>query len=251
MQYKVPQNVDIEDKVIAGLTLRQFMFLMIAGGIVLMLKYVLIGSISFLFLPVAILVGGFGVALAFVKINDRPFEIFLTSAAKTLITPNKRVWSKDVEIEPQHPDTVKKIEEIPKKKSLGEVKSNLERLATIVDSGGAHETDISETHVTNVKPKEMEDTSRLSDVLAETEKKPAELTKILEQAKEYVGKTKKEETINKIATVETKPTDFKYDTITLSDEKRLEEILEKTEAKQKAEEAEIANAKIEKFDRSE
>ncbi len=248
MQYKVPQNVDIEDKVIAGLTLRQFMFLMIAGGIVLMLKYILVGAISFLFLPVAIIVGGFGVALAFVKINDRPFEVFLTSAAKTLITPSRRVWSKDIEIEPQHPETVKKAEEIQKKKSLGEVKSNLERLATIVDSGGAHETNISETHITNVKPQEIEDTSRLGDVLAETEKKPAELTKILEQAKEYVGKTKKEETVGSMSTVQTKPSDFKYDAITLSDEKKLEEILEKTEQKQKAEEAEIENAKIEKFD---
>jgi hypothetical protein len=248
MQYKVPQNVDIEDKVIAGLTLRQFMFLMVAGGAVLMLKYVLVGSISFLFLPVAVLVGGFGVALAFVKINDRPFEIFLTSAAKTLITPNKRIWSKDIEIEPPHPETVKKIEEIQKKKSLGEVKSNLERLATIVDSGGAHETNVSETHMTNVRPREVEDTSRLGDVLAETEEKPAELTKIMEQAKAYVGKTNREETISSMATVQTKPTDFKYDTITLSDEKKLEEILEKTEEKQKAEEAELANAKIEKFD---
>lgn len=249
MQYKVPQNVDIEDKVIAGLTLRQFMFLMVAGGVVLILRYVFVDSLSFLFWPVAILVGGLGIALAFVKINDRPFEMFLTSATKTLLTPSKRVWSKDVEVEPPHPETAKKIEEIQKKKSLGEIKSNLERLATIVDSGGAHETNIADSHMTNVKPKEIEDTSRLSDVLAGTEKEPGELEKFMAQAKEYVGKNKKEETIGEIAAPATKPNDFKYEKIELTDEKKLEDILDKAEEKQRAQDEALEDAKIEKFTR--
>jgi len=250
MQYKVPQNVDIEDKVIAGLTLRQFMFLMVAGGIVLVLRYVFVGSTSFLFWPVAVIVGGFGIALAFVKINDRPFEIFLVSAAKSLLTPNKRVWSKDVEIEPPHPETAKKIEEITKKKSLGEIKSSLEKLATVVDSGGAHETDISVDRMTNVKPKDVEDTSRLADVLAETEKKPGELEKFMAQAKEYVGKNKKEETVGELAAPATKPDDFKYEKIGLTDEKQLEDILDKAEEKQRAQDEALEDAKIEKFDRN-
>jgi len=250
MQYKVPQNVDIEDKVIAGLTLRQFMFLMVAGGTVLILKYVFVGSLSFLFLPVSVLVGGFGVALAFVRINDRPFEIFLVSAAKTIITPNRRVWSKDVEIGAPHPETVKKIEEIQRKKSVGEIKSNLEKLATIVDSGGAHETNIADSHVTNVKPREVDDTSRLGDVLAQADEKPAELEKMMTQARDYVGKNKKEETVGSMATTTTKPGDFKYDKIGLTDEKQVEEILDKAKAKQKAAEEALENAKIEKFDRN-
>lgn len=250
MQYKVPQNVDIEDKVIAGLTLRQFMFLMVAGGVVLILRYVFVGGISFLFLPFAVLVGGLGVALAFVKINDRPFEIFLISAAKTLITPNRRVWSKDVDVEPPHPETAKKIVEIQKKQSLGEIKSNLERLATIVDSGGAHETNIADSHTTNVKPREIEDTSRLGDVLAQAEEKPAELEKMMTQAREYVGKNTKEGTVSTMATTEAKPGDFKYDKIGLTDEKQVEEILDKAKAKQKEAEERLENAKIEKFDRA-
>ena len=251
MQYKVPQNVDIEDRVIAGLTLRQFMFLMIAGGFVLILRYVFTGPISFLFLPVALIIGGFGVALAFVKINDRPFEIFLVSAAKTLITPKQRVWSKDLEIEPPHPETAKKIEEVQKKQALGDIKSNLERLATIVDSGGAHETNISDSHVTNVKPKDVEDVSHLQDVLEQADQKPAELTKIIEQAKEYVGKNKKEETVGSMATVQAKATDFKYEKIGLKDEKELEEILDKATQKQKELDSKLETATIRKFDRNE
>jgi len=247
MQYKVPQNVDIEDKVIAGLTLRQFMFLMVAGGIVLILRYVFVGSIGFLFLPVAILVGGFGVALAFVKINDRPFEIFLVSATKTLLTPGKRVWSKEIEVEPPHPETAKKVEEIQKKKSLGEMKSSLETLATVIDSGGAHEVDMSLDRMTNVKIKEAEDTSHLGDLLAQTEQKPAGLEKIMEQAKEYVGKNKKEETVGEMATTQAKSTDFKYEKIGLSDEKKLTDVLNQAQEKQRVLEEQLEDAKIEKF----
>jgi|GEM_PF-468113 len=249
MQYKVPQNVDIEDKVIAGLTLRQFMFLMVAGGAVLIMRYIFIGGIGFLFLPSAILVGGLGVALAFVRINDRPFEIFLISAAKTLVTPNRRVWSKDLNVEPPHPETVKKIAEIQKKQSIGEIKSNLERLATIVDSGGAHETNIADSHMTNVKPREVEDTSRLTDVLTQADQKPAHLEEMMIQARDYVGKNKKEGTISTITTAATQPADFRYDKIGLTDEKQVQDILDKAKAKQKADEERLDNAKIEKFSR--
>jgi len=250
MQYKVPQNVDIEDKVIAGLTLRQFMFLMVAGGTVLTLRFIFKDRISFLFLPISVLVGGLGVALAFVRINDRPFEIFLVSAAKTLVSPNRRVWSKDTDVEPPHPETAQKIVEIQKKQSVGEIKSSLERLATIVDSGGAHEANITETHMTNVRPKEVDDTSRLTDMLTQAEQKPVALEKMMTEARDYVGKNKKEGTVSTIATTQTAPADFKYEKIGLSDEKQLTEILEKAEAKQKKLEEQLANAKIEKFDRS-
>jgi hypothetical protein len=249
MQYKVPQNVDIEDKVIAGLTLRQFMFLMVAGGAVLISKYIFVGSIAFLFWPVATIAGGLGIALAFVKINDRPFEIFLVSATKSLLAPNRRVWSKEIDVEPPHPETAKKIEEVTHKKSIGEIKSNLERLATIVDSGGAHETNISDTHTTNVKPRDTAPVERLEDTLAPTEQKPEELTKIMNEAREYVGQQKTEGTISSVASVATKPADFKYEKIELTNEKQLEEILSKAEQKQKDEEARLESATIQKFDR--
>lgn len=246
MQYKVPQNIDIEDKVIAGLTLRQFMFLMIAGGIVLILKYALVGSLSFLFLPISVLVGGLGIALAFVRVNDRPFEVFLVSAAKTILTPKQRVWKKDVEIEIPHPETAKKIEAVQKKRSLGEVRSSLEKLATIVDSGGAHEANITETHMTNVRPREIDDTPHLGDVLAQTEEKHEELSKIMSQAKVFVDKNKKEATVGEISTVQAKPTDYKYEQIETADEKKLEEILEKAHEHEKEMEEKLASAKIEK-----
>lgn len=248
MQYKVPQNVDIEDKVIAGMTLKQFMYLMIAGGIILVLKYIFVGAISFLFLPVALIVGCCGAAFAFIKINDRPFEVFVSSAAKTLMNPKKRVWAKDIEIEMPKTTAATQPAEIEKKKSLGELRSSLEKLATIVDSGGAHEANLSEERLTNVKPHEADDAAHLNDVLAQTEEhRPTELTRILNEAKDYVTKTKKEATVGELATVNAKKEDFKYDSIELADEEKLVTMLNSAQEKQKALDEKLDEATIEKF----
>ncbi|HET9641351.1 MAG TPA: PrgI family protein [Candidatus Paceibacterota bacterium] len=70
MEYQVPQFIEVEDKLIGPLTLRQFIYLAGAGGICV---------IALLYLPfvvgllVALLAGGFGAALAFYKVNSKPF----------------------------------------------------------------------------------------------------------------------------------------------------------------------------------
>ena len=70
MQFKVPQFIDIEDKVFGPLTFKQFAYL--AGGAGF-------GYLSFHFLPtlIALVVGpafaAFAAALAFMKYNDKPF----------------------------------------------------------------------------------------------------------------------------------------------------------------------------------
>lgn len=249
MQYKVPQNVDIEDRVIAGMTLKQFMYLMIAGGVILILRYIFVGPISFLFLPIALLIGCAGAAFAFIKINDRPFEVFIVSAAKTLMNPKKRVWTKDTDIDAPKTTAAPKPAETQKKKSLGELRSSLEKLATIVDSGGAHEANLTEERLTNVKPHEADDTTHINDFLAQTEEqKPTELTRILNEAKDYVTKTKKEATVGELATVNAKKEDFKYDSIELADEEKLVTMLNNAQDKQKALDEKLDEAKIEKFE---
>jgi hypothetical protein len=165
MQYKVPQNVDIEDKVIAGLTLRQFIFLITAGGIVLGLKYGLPASLSFLFMPLSIGIAAFGAALAFYKINDRPFEVFLISAAKTLITPNKRIWQREGETKEQIEKAPEKKEAYRPKKNIEEIRSNLEKLAMVVDSGIGAPSD----RASNISADEPEPV-KITDVLEKTEK---------------------------------------------------------------------------------
>lgn len=70
MQFKVPQFIDIEDKVIGPLTIKQFAYLAGGGGLVyLSLKLLPL----FIALPVAAAFGGFSLALSFMKYNEKPF----------------------------------------------------------------------------------------------------------------------------------------------------------------------------------
>lgn len=70
MEYQVPQFIEVENKIIGPLTLRQFIYLAGAAGIcVASLVYLPIVFAVLISLPVA----GFAAALAFYKVNGKPF----------------------------------------------------------------------------------------------------------------------------------------------------------------------------------
>jgi len=70
MQYQVPQFIEIEDKIFGPLTLKQFIYLAGGGGLCLFFFTLLPLYFAVLFmLPVAALAA----ALAFYKVNGRPF----------------------------------------------------------------------------------------------------------------------------------------------------------------------------------
>ena len=70
MEYQVPQFIEVEDKVIGPLTLRQFIY--VAGGAGLcVLFFAYLPTIFALLL--SLLVAGFAGALAFYKVNNKPF----------------------------------------------------------------------------------------------------------------------------------------------------------------------------------
>ena len=89
-QFTVPQFIDVEDKIIGFITVRQFLILM-STFIILVIFYKLLDFTTFIF--VAILIIGGGLVLAFVKINGRPFHFFLLNIVQTLKKPRKRVWN--------------------------------------------------------------------------------------------------------------------------------------------------------------
>lgn len=88
-QYKVPQNIDMQDRVVGPLTLFQFLYLL-AGGMVFYTTLKTPGAIDLIVigLPAA----AFALAFAFLKINDQPFSRFITSFIFFLLHPKKRVW---------------------------------------------------------------------------------------------------------------------------------------------------------------
>lgn len=92
MRFEVPQFIEIEDKIIGPLTWKQFIYL--AGGIGLCIIFFL--SASFLIavvlsIPIASLAG----ALAFHRVNNRPFSIFLESAFNYITHPRLYLWRRE------------------------------------------------------------------------------------------------------------------------------------------------------------
>lgn len=70
MEYQVPQFIEVEDKIIGPLTLRQFIYIAGAGG----LCVVFFSYLSFVFaLLFALPVVALASSLAFYKINGKPF----------------------------------------------------------------------------------------------------------------------------------------------------------------------------------
>ena len=91
MRFQVPQFIEVEDKIIGSLTITQFVFL--AGGIGFLIA-------MWLILPLwaAILIGGpvalFGLALAFYKVNDRPFIFALQHGLEYTMKDKLYIWDK-------------------------------------------------------------------------------------------------------------------------------------------------------------
>ncbi|MFA5995137.1 MAG: PrgI family protein [Patescibacteria group bacterium] len=89
MQFAVPQFIEVESKVIGPISVRQFIILLVSAGLAFLLYEIL--SLALFIVP-GIIVVGFGIVLAFVKINSQPFHVFLLSIVQTLKQPRLSVW---------------------------------------------------------------------------------------------------------------------------------------------------------------
>lgn len=96
MQFRVPQFIDIEDKILGPLSWRQFAYCLGAAGT----AYIgtkITGS-TIIGLVVASPVYGFFLALAFLRINDRSFLEILGSIIKYFSGNNTYTWQKKEQI---------------------------------------------------------------------------------------------------------------------------------------------------------
>lgn len=92
MRFQVPQFIEVEDRIFGPLTIKQFIYLAGAGG----LSYALYRFLPFLLaIPLIAVAAAFGLALAFYKVNNKPF-IRITEAAFKYFLGNKLyVWRKE------------------------------------------------------------------------------------------------------------------------------------------------------------
>jgi len=91
MKFQVPQYIDVEDKIFGPLTVKQFIYLAGSAGIVFIFYSFLPFFIAILFAAPVI---ALGLALAFYKINNRPFIFVVESAIKYTLTSKLYIWKK-------------------------------------------------------------------------------------------------------------------------------------------------------------
>ena len=90
-QITVPQFLDVEDRIIGPITVRQFIEILV-GGLIIFIFYKLFDFS--LFVVAGLLVFGLTVLLAFVKINGQPFHNFFLNFITTLKNPKLKIWRK-------------------------------------------------------------------------------------------------------------------------------------------------------------
>ncbi len=95
MRFQVPQFIEVEDKIFGPLTFKQFIY--IAGGVGIAFVVYSILPLFFAILFIVPVVG-FSLALAFYKINNKPFISVMEYALKYTLSNKLYVWKKEKNI---------------------------------------------------------------------------------------------------------------------------------------------------------
>ena len=136
-QYKVPQDVEADDKLLGPFSFRQFVYLLIAGGLIALSVglFQLFPLLAIIPVPFVLLLA----ALALPLKKDQPMETYLAAIVSYYLKPRTRIW-----IPGQRETTINII--APKQKNDDETRTRditgeeathrLSFLADIVDTEG-------------------------------------------------------------------------------------------------------------------
>lgn len=89
-QYQVPQFVDLEDRIIGPLTLKQFLYLAFAGALLFVFWFLFA---FYIWIIVALPIAALAAAFAFLKINNRPFVYYFLSFVRYFTKPKIYIFS--------------------------------------------------------------------------------------------------------------------------------------------------------------
>ena len=134
-QYKVPQDVEADDKLIGPFSFRQFVYLLIAAGLIAAAVglFQLFPLLAIIPLPPVLLL----LALALPLKKDQPMETYLAAIVSYYLKPRRRLWTPG-----QSESTIKisapKIVDDNRKRDITgeEATHRLSFLADIMDTGG-------------------------------------------------------------------------------------------------------------------
>ena len=141
MQFKVPQDVQQADRIVAFLTLPQLIICVIGFAIAYGVYTALNsrGLTVVFWLPPVLIIGGLTISFAFLRIANLPFHQYLALLIERFITPSKRVWVKGSDrvigeenyVSPEE----KKQQELAKKTSAQqtEKEEKMEKIGEITD----------------------------------------------------------------------------------------------------------------------
>lgn len=133
--YKVPQDVEADDKLIGPFSFRQFIYLIVVAMAIALawgLAQLFVG-LAIIPLPVIIFFG----ALALPLRKDQPMEIYMAAMVSFYLKPRQRMWDPEG-IETFIEITAPKVVEVQRTKDLSqsEAAQRLNYLANIVDTQG-------------------------------------------------------------------------------------------------------------------
>ena len=135
MQFKVPQNIDMADKIFGPLTMVQFIYVLVGGMTDYILLQTVFPVVPAVFFALAFPISAFALALAFLKINDIPFPKFVQAFILFLMVPKRRVWHKSIELSSptvSHTKAAGKPKQIKHKIE----KTEIEKIASVLDTAG-------------------------------------------------------------------------------------------------------------------
>mgnify|MGYP000093472797 FL=1 len=91
--YKVPQDVEADDKLLGPFSFKQFIFLIIAVGMVALAwgLFSVLPPLAIIPVPIALFFG----ALALPLRKDQPMEVYLAAVISFILKPKQRLWRAD------------------------------------------------------------------------------------------------------------------------------------------------------------
>ena len=134
-QYKVPQDVEADDKLLGPFSFRQFVYLLIAAGLIALAVglFQLFPLLALIPLPPVFLF----LVLALPLKKDQPMETYLAAMVSFYIKPHTRVWTPGQRESTIFITAPKNVEDIRTRDITGEEATHrLSFLANLVDSEG-------------------------------------------------------------------------------------------------------------------
>lgn len=149
-QFVVPQFIDVEDKIIGPITIRQFV-VMLAGFLIIAISYKIFDFS--LFVTFGLLTLAISGIFAFLKINGRPFHYFILNLFQTFKRSRLRIWHNGfLSSEDDYAVIESRLNPAaPAALNKHYTASRLAELSLIVDTKGAYRGESYEAGIKNVE----------------------------------------------------------------------------------------------------